>query len=71
MSTPIEELIEAMEIFKKYIGDDYPTNCDHDVMRVNVDPENVTEADVIRLDELGFTVDDDLNMFMSYKYGSC
>lgn len=67
---PIDDLIEALQIFKKYIGDDYPTNCSHDELFVNVDPEKVPEAEVIRLDELGFFVSE-YDGFSSYKFGSC
>lgn len=69
--TPIRELIEALEIFEKYIGDDYPTNCSHDQLYVDCDPEKVSEADIIKLDKLGFFVDQELDGFSSYKYGSC
>lgn len=69
--TPIRELIEALEIFERYIGDKYPTNCSHDQLYVDVDPEIVSEADVIKLDELGFFVDEELSGFSSFKFGSC
>ena len=35
----MKELIEAFQIFLKYSEESYPTNCDHDIMRVNVDPD--------------------------------
>jgi hypothetical protein len=68
--TPMQELIEALTIFEKYIGDDYPTGCEHDVLHVYVDPEKVPEAEIIKLEELGFDIDPDIDCFYSYKYGS-
>ena len=68
---PIAELIEALQIFEKYIGDNYPTNCSHDQLYVAVDPNEVSEADIIKLDELGFFIDQELDGFSSFKYGSC
>lgn len=66
----MKELIEAFQIFLKYSEESYPTNCDHDIMRVNVDPDLVSTKDITKLDELGFNVDNDLDCFYSFKYGS-
>lgn len=69
----MDELIEALTIFKKYAPDcKFPTNCWHDTMGVPVvDPEDVSEEDTKRLDELGFFVCSDLGTFISYRFGSC
>lgn len=68
--TPIQELLEAVQIFAKYDDGQYPINAAHDEIRFYVDPEKVTEADVITLSELGFDVDDEYDCFHSFKYGS-
>ncbi len=67
----IDRLIEALQIFKKYIGTSYPTNCSHDQLYVDVRPDDVNEADIKRLDELGFFVDEELDGFSSFEFGSC
>lgn len=72
---PIEQLIEAMQIFAKYVGDKYPTACEHDELMVCVEPSKVSEADRARLAELGFNPNDekleDADHFYSYRFGSC
>lgn len=67
--TPLDGLIEALTIFKKYDEGEYPTNCSHDELTINIDPVNVSEEDIDRLDDLGFYADED--RFYSYRYGSC
>ena len=70
MSKPIDDLIQVLEILKPYVGDKYFTGCEHDIMYFYVNPEEVKEEDVIKLDELGVFVDDDIECFSSYKFGS-
>jgi len=69
----IGDLIEALQIFQKYIGPDtYPTHCQHDVLYVNADVDKVSDEDMARLDELGFFPESEYNEgFMSFRYGSC
>lgn len=71
----MEDLIKALTIFSKYTKnsywDEYPTSCDHDVLRVHVSPEFVSEYDRQTLGSLGFSPDFGLDCFVSYKYGSC
>lgn len=69
----MEKLIEALQIFLKYGNPDFPTHCEHDVMYIaGIDPEDVSEEDIAKLDELGFIISDESgeNGFQSYKYGS-
>ena len=67
----MEDLIEALLIFKKYTNCEYPTGCEHDVLRVYVDPADVSVGDILKLDELGFIKDEELgDCFLSFKYGS-
>ena len=68
----MKDLIEALTIFQKYTGpEDSLTSCEHDVMYVCVDPGTVGEADIARLDVLGFKADRRNQCFQSYRYGSC
>ena len=71
----MEDLIKALTIFSKYTKnsywDEYPTSCDHDVLRVHVSPDYVSEYDRQTLGTLGFSPDFELDCFISYKYGSC
>lgn len=67
----MEKLIKALNIFKKYTKSDYPTSCEHDVLYVHVDPNDVSKEDIAELEELGFTADfEDLHNFYSYRFGS-
>jgi len=67
----MEQLIEALQIFLKYGNPKYPTNCGYEVLAIcGIKPDNVSDEDKKRLDELGFFVDEDEEEFISYKYGS-
>jgi len=66
----MDDLIEALLIFRKYGNPEWPTHCEHDVMHVSIDPHDVSEEDIDRLDELGFFEDDEFDCFKSYKFGS-
>lgn len=65
----MEDLIKALQIFLKYGNPYSPTHCEHDVLTVAIDPEDVSDEDKARLDELGFFVSDD--SFQSFRFGSC
>lgn len=68
----MNDLIKALQIFMKYIGDvKYPTSCEHDVFYVQVDPAIVSDEDICELENLGFQPNSESNNFESYKYGSC
>lgn len=67
----MEDLIKALQIFLKYGNPTFPTHCEHDELRIMIDPELVSADDTEKLDHLGFTPDADIgNCFISYKYGS-
>jgi hypothetical protein len=69
----MKDLIEALTIFAKYAPDSYsPVHCEHDVMTVvRPIPEEVSEEDKARLDELGFFVGSEYGeYFQSYRFGS-
>jgi len=66
----MKDLIEALQILLKYDDPDFPTGCEHDILRVYVDPVKVSHADVKKLKELGFNIDLNFSCFYSYKFGS-
>ena len=69
----MDDLIAALLILKKYIKDDftmnYPTNCVHDALHVNVEYDTVFDEDKQALEKLSF-VEDELGTFKSYRFGS-
>ena len=70
----MEDLIKSLQIFSKYITDDYskknPTTCEHDMLFVNcVRPEQVSEEDTEELKTLGFVPYEDF-AFVSYRFGN-
>ncbi len=67
----VRDLIEALIIFLKYDNKQSPTNCSHDCLFVDIQPEWVSKEDKKRLDELGFFPDEELEGFNSFKFGSC
>lgn len=67
----MDELIEALQIFKKYTNEKYPCWCAHDEFHICVEPEEVSDEDIEKLEELGFEPDEETNDFCSFKYGSC
>lgn len=67
----MDDLIKALTIFRKYGNPEHPTNCEHDVLFVAIDPKLVSKEDIEELDKLGFVPDDDWDGFSSFKFGSC
>lgn len=68
----MSDLIKALQIFLKYGNKHNPTHCEHDVMIVGVDPELVSAEDILELSKLSFDAYyDDLDVFYSYRFGSC
>ena len=68
----INELIEALQIFSKYIPDDrFPTYCEHDILMVMVyDASDISREDLERLKELHFYFDSEYQCFASTWFGS-
>ena len=67
----MDDLIEALQILRKYGNPEWPTHCEHDELTVDIRASEVSEEDIARLDELGFFVNEDDDDFKSYKFGSC
>lgn len=66
----MDDLIEALQIFRKYKNSTYPTNCSHDVLAImDISRDMVSSEDHARLMELGFIVDE-YECYISFRYGS-
>lgn len=72
----MEDLIESLKILSTYLSKDeytysYPTNCEHDELRVCVEHYRISQEDLARLKELGFVPDAENTGYMvSYRFGS-
>lgn len=67
----MNDLISALLIFNKYCDNPYPTSCEHDELYVHVSPSKVSGEDTVELYNLGFTINSELDCFVSYRFGSC
>lgn len=67
----MKDLIEALKIFLKYSDTEWPTNCTHDVLFVDVNPRKVSLSDHRKLRKLDFYIDKEQEGFISYRFGSC
>lgn len=69
----MDDLIEALTIFRKYRNEKYPTHCEHDeLIIVGVTFDEVSEQDRARLKELGFlwSGEDEEGHWFSFRFGS-
>jgi len=66
----MSDLIEALNILLKYGDLEWPTWCEHDIIRFCYDPCVVSTEDRTRLEELGIEADEDEECFYSFRYGS-
>lgn len=68
----MKDLIEALTIFHKYIGDTYASmQCEHDVIIIVCPRDKVSEEDTKRLEELSFTWSSEYDNWTSTRFGSC
>lgn len=71
----MDDLIEALQIFKKYqrkeYNKKYPTHCEHDLLMVANVERWLENADMVRLEELGFEWNDEFDSWASFRFGSC
>lgn len=66
----MDDLIAALQIFRKYANEPCPTHCEHDVMYVvGMEDIQVSETDLKELERLGFHYSDGEG-FQSFRFGS-
>lgn len=70
----MEDLIQALTIFLKYLedkNDHNPTHCEHDELWVvNIDRDLVSDEDHAKLKRLGFEWYEDDESYKSFRFGS-
>jgi len=66
----MDQLIEALNIFRKYGNPPSPTHCEHDTLLVMIDPDIVSEEDKLILGRFGFNVHNEFECFYSTRFGS-
>ncbi len=70
MPTAWVDLLEGLFMLAAHPTDSVsPFNCTHDQLGVMADSSAFTDAELARLDELGFHVDD-YGAFYSFRFGS-
>lgn len=69
----MNDLIKALTILSKYMDKNnrWPTHCEHDTLYVCVKPDLVSQEDLALLEELDFIPDDETDLFLSFRFGSC
>lgn len=65
----MDDLIEALQIFRKYGNPNYPTCCEHDELYVMIEVDLVSPEDIKALENLGFSPND-VEGFSSFRFGS-
>lgn len=66
----MDDLIEALTIFRRYGNPEFPTHCVHDkLIIVGINPSNVLQSDKDRLERLGFFENPEFECFQSYHFG--
>jgi len=65
----MDDLINALTIFRKYANPASPTHCEHDTLYVMISPAEVSAEDRATLAELGFHAGEELS-FYSFRFGS-
>ena len=67
----MEDLIKALQILLKYGNSRWPTNCTHDILTImDISPTDVSEEDIKELEMLGFSIDEEVQSFYSFRFGS-
>jgi len=67
----MDDLIQALQILRKYKNPEFPTSSEHDILYINVKPKKVSDEDIQILGELGVHADYKEKRFFSYKFGNC
>ena len=67
----MSDLIEALQIFLKYKNEERPTHCEHDEMAVvGITFDEVSVEDRDKLDKLGFFWVEEVEVWVSYRFGN-
>lgn len=67
--SPIDRLIEALQIAKKYNPNGYVTHCEHDTLFIAISTDEISDDDWARMQDLGFVAEN--GIFVSRELGSC
>ena len=67
----MDDLIKALQIFRKYSNRKCPTCCFHYMLIViGINPNIVSTEDKEELEKLGFFFSDEYEIFISFRFGS-
>lgn len=67
----MDDLIEALKIFRKYANEKWPTNCSHDLLAImGIGKDQISTEDQERLEELGFLWMESEECWGSFRFGS-
>lgn len=69
----MSDLVEALQIFRRYGDEKWPTHCEHDLLYIINDEHahtRIKSQDRKRLRELGFFWATDDRQWQSFRYGS-
>jgi hypothetical protein len=67
----MDDLIEALQIFRKYGNPYNPTHCAHEIFYIcGISADDVSDEDKKKLEVLSFFFDEDDDLFKSYRFGS-
>ena len=67
----MDDLIKALQIFRKYGNPENPVNCEYDELNIcGINPNLVSPIDIQELEQLGFDVDETGECFYSFRFGS-
>lgn len=66
----MDELIQALTVFKKYRNEKWPTHCEHDVLMIMaVGEKEMSLEDTATVEKLGFHWSSEYDCWASYKFG--
>lgn len=65
------DLIEGLTMLAQHpVDDDNPLHCEHDVLYVHANEQAFTDAEIVRLDQLGFSINEREGGFSSSRFGN-
>lgn len=70
----MDDLIEGLQILRKYSNEKFPTCCEHDVLifaGLELKEDDISKDDWKRLDDLGFFWSEEYECVASFTFGSC